>query len=180
MPKSFLEDGKMLKKISLILLISIAFIATFNSAQLEAADTTVAKYYNNTKGAMALNYDTEFYMGGMIHSAGGRNPSTAASRAQQSRDGWPNIISDCETYSIPVSFNICGYEAVFGDTGPNEVNEIDIYHPWHSDPYWSTNTWYSDMPPNGGNYMTIGDLSGYTRNYNLIYGGDITARTMNS
>ena len=99
---------------------------------------------------------------------------TAASRSQETRDGWPNIISDCETYSIPVSFNICGYEAVFGDNGPNEVNEIDIYHPWHSDTYWSTNTWYSDTPPNGGNYMTVGNLSGYSRNYNLIYGGDLT------
>ena len=170
----------MLNKIPSILLISIVFVTTFNSTQLDAAETTVTKYYNNAKAAMALNYDTELYMAGMIHSMGGYNPPTAASRAQETLDGWPNIIADCESYDIPVSFNICGYEAVFGDAGRNEVNEIDVYHTWHSDSHWDTNSWYSDMPASGGNYTTVGDLSGYTRSYSLIYGGPLTEQTMNS
>ncbi|MHC5182866.1 MAG: hypothetical protein ACYSPI_01115, partial [Planctomycetota bacterium] len=145
-----------------------------------AAETTVTKYFDGRDAAMALNYDTELYMGGMIHSGGGYNPSSAASRAQATLDGWPNIIADCELNDIPVSFNICGYEAVFGDTGINEVNEIDVYHSWHSDSHWATNTWYSDIPTNGGNYLDIGNLSGYTRSYDLIYGGLLTEQSMNS
>ena len=122
-------------------------LAIFVSAvQLYAAGTKVTNYYDDRKGAMALNYDTELYLAGMIHSGSGYTPATAASRAQNTLDGWPNIITDCETYGIPVSFNICGFEAVFGNTGRGEVNDIDIFQPWHSDPHWSTNTWYSDMP----------------------------------
>ncbi|MHC4499046.1 MAG: DUF2341 domain-containing protein, partial [Planctomycetota bacterium] len=168
------------KNLSVMVAGIVSFLMALNQPLLIAAETTVAKYRDNTKAAMALNYDTELYMAGMIHSSGGYNPATAASRAQETVDGWPNIISDCETYGIPVSFNICGYEAVFGDTGRNEVNEIDILHPWHSDAHWSSYTWYSDMPLSGGNYLTVGDLSGYTRSYSLIYGGLLTEQTMNS
>jgi hypothetical protein len=145
-----------------------------------AAETSVTKYFDSRQGAMALNYDTELYMTGMIHSNSGYNPEGAASRAEETKLGWQHIIDDCETYGIPVSFNICGYEAVFGDAGRSEVAEIDVYHSWHSDPYWETHTWYSDMPENGGNYKTVGDLSGYTRSYDLIYGGELTERSMNS
>ena len=77
----------MLKKIQLILLISIPFLITFNSAQLVAVETTIAKYYNNTKAVMTLNYDTELYMAGMIHSQNdGYDPPTAALRAQKTLD----------------------------------------------------------------------------------------------
>jgi len=40
-------------------------------------------------------------------------PTVAITVAQRTLDSWPNIIADCETYSIPVSFNICGYEEVY-------------------------------------------------------------------
>ena len=154
----------MLNKKPLVQLFFTFFIVSIlSTVPLIAAETSVAKYYNDTQAAMALNYDTELYMAGMIHSNGGYNPASAASRAQETLDGWPNIIADCETYGIPVSFNICGYEAVFGDAGRSEVNEIDVYHTWHSDSHWDTNTWYSDMPISGGNYLTVGDLSGFTR-----------------
>jgi hypothetical protein len=143
-----------------------------------AAETTVAKYLGNRNAAMALNYDTELYMI-MIHSGAGYLPETAATRAQRTLDGWPNIIADCETYNIPVSFNICGYEALFGDGGRSEVNEIDIYHNWHVD-HWKTHTWYSDMPWTPANYKTVGNLSGYTRSFSLVYGGPLTEQTMNS
>ena len=146
-----------------------------------SAETTVSKYFDGRNAAMALNYDTELYMTGMIHSlSDGYNPSSAATRAQATLDGWPNIIADCELYDIPVSFNICGHEAVFGDAGISELNEIDVLHTWHSNTHWHTNTWYSDMPTNGGNYLTTGDLSGTTRSYSLIYGGLLTEQTMNS
>ena len=79
-----------------------------------------------------------------------------------------------------MSFNICGFEAVFGSTGIAEISEIDILQPWHSDAHWSTYTWYSDLPVDGGNYLTVGPLSGYTRQYNLIYGGIWTEQAMNS
>ena len=143
-----------------------------------AAETTVTKYFDNRKAAMALNYDTELYII-MLHSGGGYNPETSATRAQHTLDGWPNVIADCEIYNIPVSFNLCGYEAVFGDEGRSEVNDIDIYQYWHVD-YWKTHTWYSDMPWTPANYKTVGDLSGYTRSYSLVYGGPLTEQTMNS
>jgi hypothetical protein len=97
-----------------VLTLVTAFSISFYSIYSFAADTTIAKYLDNRKAAMALNYDTELYMI-MIHSGAGYYPETAATRAQRTLDGWPNIITDCETHGIPVSFNICGYEAVFGD-----------------------------------------------------------------
>jgi hypothetical protein len=164
----------------LIMALTVAITVAINSLQIFAAETRVTNYYDDRKAAMALNYDTELYLGGMIHSGNGYDPATAASRAQNTLDGWPNIIADCETYSIPVSFNICGYEAVFGDTGRGAVSDIDIYQPWHGDLHWSTNTWYSDMPLTPTDYMTVADLSGTTRSYSLVYGGPLTERTMNS
>jgi hypothetical protein len=160
--------------LTFLIVVSIALLTGCNYA----AETTVAKYFDNRKAAMALNYDTELYMI-MIHSGGGYDPENAALRAQRTLDGWPNIITDCENYGIPVSFNTCGYEAVFGDAGRGEVNEIDIYQTWHVD-YWKTHTWYSDMPWTPANYKTVGDLSGYTRSYSLVYGGPLTEQTMNS
>ncbi len=103
-----------------------------------------------------------------------------ATRATETTIGWPNIMDDCELYGIPVSFNICGFEAVFGSTGRAEISVIDILQTWHGDPHWSTYTWYSDLPEAGGNYTMTGDLSGYTRPYNLIYGGIWTERALNS
>ena len=160
--------------LAFLIIVSIALLTGCNYAD----ETTVAKYFDNRKAAIALNFDTELYMI-MIHSGGGYNPENAAIRAQRTLVGWPNIIADCETYGIPVSFNICGYEAVFGDAGRREVNDIDIYQTWHVD-YWETHTWYSDMPWTSANYKTVGDLSGYTRSYGLVYGGPLTERTMNS
>jgi hypothetical protein len=150
------------------------------STPLIAQTTMVAKYFDDREGAMALNFDTEFYLCGMIHSWAGYNPSTAASRAMKTRLGWPHIIEDAETYGVPVSFNICGHEAVFGDAGPGDISAIDILHSWHPDAHWSTNTWYSDAPPSGGDYLSAGDLSGLFQSYGLVYGGDLTEQTMNS
>ena len=144
------------------------------------AETSVTKYFDARKGAMALNFDTELYLGGMVHTGGGYDPPVAFSRSHQTELGWPHIIEDCETYDIPVSFNICGLEAVFGNTGINEIAEIDVIHTWHT-PHWLTNTWYSDLPESGGNYKTVGNISGYPdKSYGLIYGGNMTERTMNS
>ncbi|MHC5173762.1 MAG: hypothetical protein ACYSPJ_08480, partial [Planctomycetota bacterium] len=158
----------------------VLFLLSMTCFPSYAAETTVTKYFDGRDAAMALNYDTELYMAGMIHSNNGYNPSSAATRAQATLDGWPNIITDCEFYGIPVSFNICGYEAVFSDTGVSEVNDIDVFHTWHSDTHWHTNTWYSDMPTNGGHYLMDGNLSGTTRSYDLIYGGLLTEQSMNS
>jgi hypothetical protein len=162
----------------LVLAFLTAFSITLCSACACAAETAVTKYFDNRKAAMALNYDTELYII-MLHSGSGYNPESSVTRAQNTLNGWPNIIADCETYGIPVSFNLCGYEAVFGDGGRSEVNDIDIYHYWHVD-YWKTHTWYSDMPWTPANYKTVGDLSGYTRSYSLVYGGPLTERTLNS
>ncbi len=145
-----------------------------------AAETSVTKYFDNRKGAMAINYDTELYEGGMIHSGGGWNPTNAKARSENTQAGWPHIIEDGETYGIPVSFNICGFEAVFGNTGRDDIADIDIYQTWHADPHWSTNTWYSDMPQDGGNYDIYGNISGYNWSLSLIYGGNITERAINS
>ncbi|MCK5195246.1 MAG: hypothetical protein KAQ71_15650, partial [Desulfobulbaceae bacterium] len=146
-----------------------------------AAQTTVMKYFDGRNAAMTINFDTELYMCGMIHSSvDGYNPLTAAARAQKTVLGWPHLIDDGEFYGIPFNFNICGYEAVFGDKGRNEVAGIDILQPWHSDPHWSNHTWYSDVPENGGNYLMTGNLSGYIQPYNLVYGGIISERAINS
>ncbi len=175
----FLPRGERCKMNNkLILAFLIAHLITVHCAACYAAETTVTKYFDNRKAAMALNYDTELYMI-MIHSGAGYYPETAATRAQNTLDGWPNIIADCETYDIPANFNLCGYEAVFGDGGRSEVNEIDTYHDWHID-YWKTHTWYSDMPWTPANYKTVGNLSGYARSYSLVYGGLLTEQTMNS
>ena len=103
--------------------------------------------------------------------------ATAAARSQKTRIGWPNLIHDAETYQIPLSFNICGHEAVFGDMGKSETAAIDVTYGW-AVPYWSTYTWYSDKPQNGGNYLMTGDLSGTNRSYGLIYGGDMTEQAL--
>jgi hypothetical protein len=84
----------MYRKSSLIILVALS--ALFASAGY-AAQTSVAKYFEDRQGAMALNYDTELYMAGMIHDVT-YDPETSAARAQLTLDGWPNIISDCETY----------------------------------------------------------------------------------
>ncbi len=172
------QNRKKMNKKLILTFLTILSIALYSVCSY-AAETEVTKYFDNRKAAMALNYDTELYMI-MVHSGAGYYPETAATRAQNTLDGWPNIIADCETYDIPVSFNLCGYEPVFGDAGRSEVNDIDIYQPWHSDPHWSTNTWYSDMPWTPANYKTVGDLSGYIRSYSLVYGGPLTEQTMNS
>lgn len=143
------------------------------------AATTVAKYFDDRKAAMALNYDTELYLCGMVHSTNGYDPATAAARSQKTRVGWPNLILDAETYQIPLSFNICGHEAVFGDLGRTETAAIDVTYDW-AVAHWATNTWYSDKPLNGGNYQTTGDLSGTSRSYGLVYGGDMTEQALNS
>ena len=148
-------------------------------APLAPTATTVTEYFDGRQAAMALNFDTELYLCGMIHSANGYDPATAAARSQKTRVGWPNLIQDAETYQIPLSFNICGHEAVFGDTGRTETAALDVTYNW-ADPHWATNTWYSDKPQNGGNYLTTGDLSGTTRSYGLIYGGDMTEQALNS
>lgn len=142
--------------------------------------TTVTKYFDGRLAAMALNFDTELYLCGMIHSGNGYNPPTAKTRSLNTRTGWPNILQDTEAHGIPVSFNICGHEAVFGDAGHNEIAEIDILQSWHVDPHWSIYTWYSDKPQNGGNYLTFGDLSGAPSSYGLVYGGDLTEQTLNA
>jgi hypothetical protein len=169
------------RKVTTAILTALSVVvALLVAGPTSAQVTTVTEYFDDRDAAMALNYDTELYLCGMIHSNNGYDPPTAAARAGETRVGWPNIIDDCETYGIPVSFNICGHEAVFGDNGPGDLTAIDITHSWHSDAHWSTNTWYSDAPPAGGNYLTVGDLSGTTRSYGLVYGGDLTERTMNS
>ena len=74
-------------------------------------------------------------------------------------------------------------KAVFGDAGSSETEAIDVTYAdagtW-SNVHWQTYTWYADKPQNGGNYQTTGDLSGYTRSYGLVYGGDLTEQTLNS
>jgi hypothetical protein len=163
---------------------SFSPLATSNEAikaNSQTPTTTITRYYDDRAGAMALNYDTELYMCGMIHSLGkGYDPISAAERSIRTRLGWQHILTDAEAQGIPLGFNICGFEAVFGSGGLSEIADINVYQPWHSDRHWSTNTWYSDLPPNGGNYLTVGNLSGYTRSYGLIYGGDLTERTLNS
>jgi len=143
--------------------------------------TAVTPYYDDRAGAMALNFDTELYFCGLIHSRDqGYNPSAAAEQARLTRIGWLSVLAQTEARGIPVGFNICGFEAVFGNTGLSEIADIDVYQPWHNDRHWFTNTWYSDLPPDGGNYRMFGLLSGYRRSYNLIYGGELTERTLNS
>jgi hypothetical protein len=175
--------------LSLTLILSLVSTVLANpmprtSKPQEIAATIVTKYFDDRKAAMALNFDTELYLCGMIHSqSDGYVPTSAATRSQKTRDGWPHIISDAETYQIPLTFNICGHEAVFGDTGRSETAAIDVTYPdaasW-SNIHWQTYTWYSDKPEDGGNYQTTGDLSGYTRSYGLVYGGDLTEQTLNS
>ena len=112
----------MTKKIYLSGLLSLALILSLVSTVLAnpmpipskpqaPTATTVTKYFDDRKAAMALNFDTELYLCGIIHShSDGYVPSSAATRAQKTRDGWPHIISDAETYQIPLTFNICGHE----------------------------------------------------------------------
>ena len=107
------------------------------SAQADAAQTSVAKYLDNRKAAMALNFDTELYIAAIHNRSYGHDPVMAAARGARCFTGWSNIIADCEANGIPVSFNICGHEAVFGDAGRSEVNEIDIYYPIASRLDWS-------------------------------------------
>jgi len=145
-----------------------------------AQETTVTEYFDDRAGAMALNYDTELYLCGMIHSSKGHDPVNSAVRAARTRVGWPNLLEDAETYGIPQTFNLCGHDAVFGDDGPGELAKLDQFNLFHADEHWWTNTWYSDAPPNGGDYRTVGDLSGYTRSYGLVYGGDMTEAAMNA
>ena len=166
-----------------ILIILVFLISAVGLKPATAADTpetSITPYYDGRAGAMAINYDTELYLCGMLHSMNGYDPATAAGRAQLTRTGWLNILADTEAQGIPVSFNICGFESVFGNTGPAEIADINVTYDWHSDPYWSSHTWYSDLPSAGGNYLMTGDLSGTNRSYNLVYGGDLTERTMNS
>ena len=37
-------------------------------------ETIVTPYFDGRAGAMALNFDTELYLCGMVHTAGGYNP----------------------------------------------------------------------------------------------------------
>ena len=91
----------------------------------------------------------------MVHTSGSYDPAYALSRSEKTRLGWPHLIQDGETYQIPLSFNICGHEAVFGDTGKAETAAIDNIYTWAT-VWWTTYTWYSDKPQNGGNYLTTG------------------------
>lgn len=141
--------------------------------------TVVTDYFDNRDAAMALSFDTELYLC-IVHSLAGYNPRFAASRAQDSRDGWVNVMDDAEAAGIPVNFNTCAFEMVFGDSGPSEYAELDITYDWHPDSHWAENTWYSDAPQQGGNYKTVGELSGTVRGYDLVYGGDLAERAMNS
>jgi hypothetical protein len=149
-------------------------------ALAQAPATTVTEYFDGRAGAMALNFDTELYLCGMIHSMNGYDPAMAAVRALKTRIGWPHILADSGTYGIPVTFNICGHEAVFGDAGRAEIADIDVIDAWHPDPHWAANTWYSDKPEHSGNYETTGALSGSTLSYGLVYGGDLTESALNS
>ncbi|MHA7777299.1 hypothetical protein [Roseibium sp. M-1] len=159
---------------------SVALLVPFAISNAWGQETTVTEYFDGRSGALALNYDTELYLCGMIHSNHGYDPEKAAIRAARTRAGWPNLLEDAEKYGIPLSFNICGHDAVFGDEGPGELENLNQFNLFHPVSHWWTNTWYSDAPPNGGNYKTIGDLSGYTRSYGLVYGGDLTELAMNS
>jgi hypothetical protein len=150
------------------------------AALAQAPDTAVTEYFDDRPAAMALNFDTELYLCGMIHDDWGYDPAGSALRSEYTRVGWPHILADTGTYGIPVSFNICGHEAVFGDAGRAEIAALDVLQPWHWDPHWAAYTWYSDKPEYGGNYQTTGDLSGTTRSYGLVYGGDLTESTLNS
>ncbi len=68
--------------------------ASGNLGPLAPSATAVTKYFDDRTAAMALNYDTELYLCGMIHSqADGYVPTSAATRSQKTRDGWPHIIS---------------------------------------------------------------------------------------
>ncbi|WP_428687033.1 hypothetical protein [Roseibium sp.] len=158
----------------------IALLVLTGPLQAGAQETLVTEYFDDRAGAMALNYDTELYLCGMIHSQHTYDPVKSAVRAARTRVGWPNLLEDAQTYGIPLSFNLCGHDAVFGDDGPGELEKLDQFNLFHPVSHWWTNTWYSDAPPNGGDYMTVGDLSGYTRSYGLVYGGDLTEQTMNS
>lgn len=153
-------------------------VAAASSAM--AQDTTVTDYFDDRAGAMALNYDTELYLCGMIHSSRGHDPVKSAVRAARTRVGWPNLLEDAELYGIPQTFNLCGHDAVYGDDGPGDLAKLDQFNMFHPDKHWWTNTWYSDAPPEGGDYRTVGDLSGYTRSYGLVYGGDMTEEAMNT
>ena len=63
--------------------------------------------------------------------------------------------------------------------GKVETASIDNFYTFPV-PYWETHTWYSDKPLNGGNYQTVGDISGIpNQSYGLIYGGDMTEQTLN-
>ncbi|MCK7613642.1 hypothetical protein [Roseibium sediminicola] len=159
--------------VAALLFVSVAYPAS-------AQETTVTEYFDDRSGAMALNYDTELYLCGMIHSSKGHDPVNSAVRAARTRVGWPNLLEDAETYGIPQTFNLCGHDAVFGDDGPGDLAKLDQFNLFHRDKHWWTNTWYSDAPPNGGDYRTVGDLSGYTRSYGLVYGGDMTEAAMNA
>ncbi len=156
------------------------FLAIVTPTHIWAQETSVTDYFDDRAGAMALNYDTELYLCGMIHSQHTYDPVKSAVRAARTRVGWPNLLEDAEAYGIPLSFNLCGHDAVFGDDGPGDLAKLDQFNLFHPVSHWWTNTWYSDAPPNGGDYRTVGDLSGYTRSYGLVYGGDLTEQTMNS
>lgn len=148
--------------------------------QARAQETSVTDYFDDRAGAMALNYDTELYLCGMIHSQHTYDPVNSAVRAARTCVGWPNLLEDAEEYGIPMSFNLCGHDAVFGDDGPGELAKLDQFNLFHPVSHWWTNTWYSDAPPDGGDYKTVGNLSGSTRSYGLVYGGDMTEQAMNS
>ena len=175
-----LTNRIVLAALATLVLVGAAWALAPDKAPEQVLATEITPYFDGRAAAMALNYDTELYLCGMLHSYNGYDPPTGAARSMNTRVGWPNILQDTATYGIPVSFNICGHEAVFGDTGRGEISEIDIFQPWHSDPYWATHTWYSDKPASGGNYLTMGDLSGTTTSYGLVYGGDLTEETLNS
>lgn len=163
-----------------IVRIVAALLAFAVPHQTSAQETSVTEYFDDRDGAMALNYDTELYLCGMIHSRHAYDPVKSAVRAARTRVGWPNLLEDAETFGIPLSFNLCGHDAVFGDDGPGDLVNMDKFNLFHPVEHWWTNTWYSDAPPNGGDYRTVGDLSGYTRSYGLVYGGDLNELTMNS
>ena len=91
--------------------LACALLAILSTSPVHAQETTVTKYFDDRTAAMALNFDTELYMAGLIHSESfGYDPPLAISRAQEARLGWPNIIADSEAADIPVSFNICCLE----------------------------------------------------------------------
>ena len=175
-----LTNGIVLAALVTVVLVGVAQAPAVDRAPAQVLATQITSYFDGRQGAMALNFDTELYLCGMIHSMNGYDPVSATDRSQDTRVGWPNILQDAAAYGIPLSFNICGHEAVFGDTGRDEISAIDLLYSWHSDSHWATNTWYSDKPLNGGNYLTMGDLSGTTMSYGLVYGGDLTEQTLNS